>query len=335
MFLGAVVRVTLPCRVCGLSMPVNHLPVDGRLRCLHCKREQAADADLVEELVHRAHDVIDLGGDARQAVEDARLVVERGEARCETCAGVLEVTVRAPGDAAARCGGCGDIAEYRAALPPGCAGLVAVIAPEHRTDRAAVKKAAGGAAVAITCPSCGGALPAVLDRRAVSCEFCKTACRIPEETWAAFEGPPREEPWYLFFDGPSRRRRTLLEEEERDSNRRRKDAAKAAQRAATPRAARGRGMSPKLLGEIAGLSTPILGFVSAALVYVTLKGRYLDDPGFAAGGTYMGLLALGLVLHGKGKIADMPPARSRVVLLVSVTGVLAAAALWLGLRGLS
>jgi hypothetical protein len=335
----AVVRASAPCRICGLAMPLNHLPIDGAVRCLHCARSQAPEENLFPELVHSAHAVVDLAGEEQSPyaaigrtaatavetfVDEATAVLGPGGPRCELCSGALKVEVPSPGVVTSTCKGCGDRAEYRAKPEREYGpGFVAVLASEHRTDRASVKNAVGGAAIAITCPNCGAPLEPKLERQAVSCTFCNTPCRIPEDTWAVLKGAPRQQPWYLLFQGPSTRREELQEERERrarreeaEENRRAKHRRKAAQRAGT-RGPDGekRGLSQVALATIAGVAIAVAGGAAGAAVFVALKDRVMQDPGFPAVGVAVLVIVIGAAFTGTGPTAGMPRERSRAIIV--------------------
>ena len=317
-------------------MPLNHLPIDGAVRCLHCARSQAPEENLFAELVHSAHAVVDLAGEeqspyaaigrteatAEETFDEARAVIGPGGPRCELCSGPLKVEIPSPGVATSTCKSCGDRAEYHVKPEREYGrGFVAVLASEHRTDRASVKNV-GGAAIAITCPNCGAPLEPKLDRQAVSCSFCNTPCRIPEETWAVLKGTPRRQPWYLLFQGTSTLREELQEERERRrekaaENRRAKDRRKAAQRAGTPRGPDGekRGVSQVALATIAGVAIAIAGGAAGTAVFVALKDRVMEDPGFPAVGVAVLVIVIGAAFTGKGGTAGMPRERSRAIIV--------------------
>lgn len=243
------VNAEFQCRACGHLSPLNHLDLDGSVRCLRCGLDQAfAETSWQKALAH-AHAVADLAGapEGRKADEcfsieqenpfragpsalyqesgfvlergmqipsTMRLYAELGEPRCEPCGGVLQLDARAA-DLHLRCTHCNDARVYR--LPPEALrlspGLVAVIQDEHRSDQLVTRveeSTSDPGVVALRCPSCGGGLQVRPGTRVVTCTYCRTSSRIPQKTLLRTGDPNvQKEAWWLAFQGPSPLRRKL------------------------------------------------------------------------------------------------------------------------------
>lgn len=350
----AVVKAQMPCRVCGLTMPVNHLPSDGTLRCLSCGRAQAADEHTIDSLVRTAHAVADLAGEVgpyehvgganpttEETVGDGRLVVGPGRPQCGLCDGPLEVTAQQDKRAAigTQCLGCGDEATYAVHPEQRWHAFVGAIAPEHRRDQAPVKRSTEGAVLAVCCPKCGGPLDPKLDRHIVVCTYCETKSVIVEETWTLLQGPARQESWWLLFEGPSRERKDIERQLERRRRaedaalgKRRKTEAKRRQRQAPPPVVRKLPWFERNYSMIAGFSTIGAGFVTMGAISLGVHwATAVEEPtavGFVCG---FAVMLVGIVFQGKGKIGDMPRARATRVFQVSIISVIVAFAVLLAL----
>src|SRR5262249_35427536 len=156
------------------------------------------------------------------------------------------------------------------------AGYVGVLSSEHRVGRLNAKQNGEGAALLLTCPNCGAPLEPDSGSHVARCKFCQARSFITEEARAMAKGPAKSEPFYLFFSGASSLRREIEEELERAERRRQSDEryqkALAEQRADRPSQKDGSlSWFGRHVGTIAGLSTPFVSLVSAALVFVVLK----------------------------------------------------------------
>lgn len=136
------------------------------------------------------------------------------EPKCVTCN--VSLVFRSEGtELVSRCSRCSETRKYR--LPPGARerfpGLVGVMTDEHRSDQLVTRvddDRERPGAVALSCPSCGGALQVAPGERIVACGYCGASSRIPEKVYLRAGDPNlRPEPWWLAFDGPSRTRRRL------------------------------------------------------------------------------------------------------------------------------
>lgn len=155
------------------------------------------------------------------------VTVSPGHPLCARCNTPIELTVEAPEhggrtsstdeySATSRCPGCHERAIF--GLPDAaralCPSLSAVVATEHRIDRVLVASdpMESSRPLAIRCPSCAAPVVAEGDSRFVTCGACKTSARIPERTWLRMlPSPPKPEPMWLLFRGPSAMRQKLLE----------------------------------------------------------------------------------------------------------------------------
>jgi hypothetical protein len=85
----------------------------------------------------------------------------------------------------------------------------AVLAPEHRVDRAraGVQNETGGAAQ-LRCPACSAPLAAAdLEAR---CGYCNTTSVVSSRLWHRLGiAAPRVVAWWVLFAGPSGRRQSL------------------------------------------------------------------------------------------------------------------------------
>ena len=157
---------------------------------------------------HTQQTTIFSGGGMRQLT--LRTAASPGHPLCRKCHAPLDAQPDGRGGLESACPRCGDRARY--ALPPGTQAiypaLVAVIGEEHRLDRPAVKVGAGGGgAVAITCPSCGAALPLTSAADLVTCAFCKAVARVPMRAWCRVSGEKaRFEPFWVLVAGQSPKR---------------------------------------------------------------------------------------------------------------------------------
>jgi hypothetical protein len=243
------VRCTFLCHACNFDAPLDHLDVDGAVECIACGVRQRFEvegwrgaleaADAVGDLAgpdpegRTPHPTVWIGNDNPYAdigatrtfhahtessgglgtlLQTLHLSAAPGEPACRRCRVPLEVTLRAPGDVATRCPGCGDAATY--ATPPDARGvtssLLGVIADEHRTDRPRARESAAGAVQSLSCPGCGGPLTLEGRDRAVVCPFCKAPCLVPARAVArATSGAPAPRLWWMLFRGPSPLRQSL------------------------------------------------------------------------------------------------------------------------------
>ncbi len=324
----AVVRVEMQCRVCGLQMPVNHLPTDGKIRCLHCDRAQAPDDDAFSELVDKAHGVVDMAGEEgpyeRVGVHDASVIEDIGSGnvlvgpglpRCFLCAGALKVSLgEEEGVVSTTCHGCNDHAEYTVQIEPDWQGVVGAIAPEHRTDRLPARRSVEGSVVALSCPKCGGPLDPEPQQQLVECSYCDTKSLIVEETWALIKGAPPKQAWYLLLRGPSHLRRELDSERQRrmrraeaERNKQRKAENRAAQRSLPRTPAKKPSWYEKNRSLVAGYSTIVSAFACCGLIAGGTHLLGFEEETYPAGFVaYFVVAGIGIGLQGKGKIAAMP-----------------------------
>ncbi|MBN2803480.1 MAG: hypothetical protein JXR91_10320 [Deltaproteobacteria bacterium] len=128
---------------------------------------------------------------------------------CEQCKKPLTIKIEKSSLKTA-CSECSLAATYeipsnRKAYSP----LEGIISFENRTDALEVKQESskGGAALAITCPQCGGALENIKAGTITKCPYCYTSCHIPSRIFQKTTGKVNKEaPWWLVFRGPSKAR---------------------------------------------------------------------------------------------------------------------------------
>lgn len=132
-----------------------------------------------------------------------------GHPLCETCTTPLVAHVEGQ-HLRIGCEACNTVMRY--ALPTPIAPIenwpAGIYADDCCVDRpdASMVESAGGA-VAIKCPTCNAALEARVEQHFVTCNYCRTACRIPSRTlWALHTDKVEAKPFWLLFEGPSRMR---------------------------------------------------------------------------------------------------------------------------------
>ncbi|CAN5223485.1 hypothetical protein BH09MYX1_BH09MYX1_36560 [soil metagenome] len=218
------------CRMCGFVVPLNHLDMDGAVTCGRCGLEQAFAVNVWADALAYAHAVADLFGETVAGLEGVealgtrrssltfdvggpnafRATVSPGHPLCETCKQPVVVRATGDGTACVTCSACATEATYVVPNPARNMTknkLRAALAIEHRSDRSAVKVEASAGAIAVQCPSCNAALPATEDSKFLTCGFCNTVSRIPDNLWFRLSGKePKPEPVWLLFQGPSRMR---------------------------------------------------------------------------------------------------------------------------------
>lgn len=355
--LCAVVRAELPCRICGLQMPINHLPQRGQVRCLSCDRPQAADDSAFQELIEKAHGVVDLAGEdgpyervgmqdaaAYESVSQGRATIGPGMPRCLLCRGALRLSLGGGrGVVTSVCTQCDDTATHQVELSQRWKGLVAAIAPEHRTDRPSAKKSFDGAVLALGCPKCGGPLDPNPQQPVVKCGYCETTCLIVEETWALLKGAPPKQAWYLLFQGTSKLRRDIDEERERrqrreeaERNKQRKSRARDQQRYVSPSPIKRESWYRRNRSLVAGFSTIVSGFACCGLVAGGLHLMGYEEESVPVGfGIYFLVVVIGIALQGKGKIANMTTATATRVFRASAICFLVSIGMFLVMLTLS
>lgn len=251
------IECTFRCRMCGFVVPLNHLDMDGGVSCARCGLEQAFEVRGWVDALRHAHAVGELFGERAEGIDDAmeevgvrrtslaldvgggnafRTTSSPGHPLCESCHAPVDVAPEGDGRVAVSCKACGASAAYvvpAAARKMTKGALEAVIATEHRADRAPVKVDQTPGAVAVRCPSCNASLPASEASKFLTCGYCNTVSRIPDHTWFQMSGKdPVSESMWLLFRGESRLHQDAVREGERESRAAREKAERAAARAA-------------------------------------------------------------------------------------------------------
>ena len=231
------------CRACGMRSPIHRFDGEPTIECERCGQVQAFEPSEWIAAAERALEVADLrgpacdlpdspfasvgvsqaniaivssGSDALSFATTSRLnlVVTPGHPVCERCCQPLILCSDDAHRVTASCSGCGERAVYD--LPAAAARLVpalaGVLASDHRSDRPLVREtvAAGDVALALLCPSCGGALSAGALGATVTCSYCQAVARIPLRTLGRLR-PGDGKPGVLWFwlRGPSGLRKRL------------------------------------------------------------------------------------------------------------------------------
>jgi hypothetical protein len=269
------IECSFQCRACGFDVPLNHLDMDGGVLCARCGLEQAFQVSSWQGALRSAHAVAELfdsslpGLDADIATIGTRLTSQKhvdggvnrfvvtaspGYPLCARCHAPPTITTTEAGAATVACAACDTRETYRlpvAARKMTHGALKAIVAVEHRSDRAAVTVDQTPGAIAVRCPSCSAPLPASDASKFLTCGFCKVTSRIPDHAWFRMSGKdPVSESMWLLFHGPSGMRKELegrareaadkerqrafrvQREEERDEERRRQRQDEEARKAA-------------------------------------------------------------------------------------------------------
>lgn len=231
------------CTSCAFLSPINHLDIGDTLTCAHCGLEQPFEHRAWERILARSHEVVDLAGVAPwvaaappstplvrdnpykhvgTAVPDRRwtengVVGERegvdvrvapGVPLCDECHGPLDVAPGGGEETLATCTSCGVHATYRLPSPLPYP-LRALLADEHRTDRAAARLEADAekGVANLACPTCGARLSADGTASTVSCDYCHALAYVSDRHWYRIGvRAPRTLGWWVQFEGPSPRR---------------------------------------------------------------------------------------------------------------------------------
>jgi hypothetical protein len=140
-----------------------------------------------------------------------RVKVATGHPVCPSGHGAVVVELGETGSAKVTCPTCNDPATY--VIPASARELastcVGVVDDEHRKDRSVVKmqaSAAGGGAVALTCPRCNASLPATQTSNVVTCQFCNTVSYLPKRAFLKLNPQQKSRAFWIMFRGPSLKR---------------------------------------------------------------------------------------------------------------------------------
>lgn len=301
------VRASFECRACGHRSPIDHLDVDGSVRCLSCGIEQRFENKQWWGVLEQAHALADLtgphaegllpGGEisiaalnphAAVGVRDGSVELERGEQAlrltaapgapvCEQCRGLWRIASRGEGKLVLRCDACA--VERRYALPKNLSqrvrALRAVVAPAHEEGRRDAVLHEENGVIALRCPTCGAALNAD-GSGIVTCQYCQTSSRVDARARGGSSRDAAPAPFWLLFEGASAQRGKLENRAEAERNKLRKENQRAAQQRAEARAmdrprqpGRGKAKANSTLAIIAGVALS-LGF-GALMVYLEQK----------------------------------------------------------------
>lgn len=237
------VECAFTCRMCGFVVPLNQIDTDGAVSCVRCGLEQAFEVRAWGDALRHAH-CVGAGQESSRTLEVGganrlRITARPGRPECASCGGALEIAFGEKGRVDLTCKSCGKTDGY--VIPAQARNmskgkLIGVIATQHLADREAVKVERSAGAVAVQCPSCNASLPPPDDSKLVTCKYCNTVSRIPDNVAFLLNGrEPVAEAMWLLFKGP-----TAIEEEaakeaqsraerarKQEEGRRRKEAAKA------------------------------------------------------------------------------------------------------------
>ncbi|HTR51262.1 MAG TPA: hypothetical protein VMJ10_11185 [Kofleriaceae bacterium] len=218
MLVSFALRVSMTCRACHISMPINGIA--SSTRCYHCGETRSLDARLWTAVLNRYFLAEAYGlqqGVVRKADKDVHIATPAGVERDRIA---VAYTRGAP-----RCRGCEarfDVSGLAAQLDHGqlpcpkcgqCLGLRAADALSRAVDRNAVMVVGESALssdeqalqarrtpVLFQCMGCGGPLNVDGATRAVTCEHCGASNYLPDGLWQQLAPVPKEQWFFLICD---------------------------------------------------------------------------------------------------------------------------------------
>jgi predicted RNA-binding Zn-ribbon protein involved in translation (DUF1610 family) len=150
--------------------------------------------------------------ESRERIGSAQLQIQvaPGHPVCGKCKVPLNAAVLAQGSIQTSCPKCGDQGRYDIPAQPAIhSALLGVVSNENRSGHTRMGDPQGGA-VALKCPSCGGALQLAGESRLQTCRFCQAACVVPHGTFSrARNETPEPEVWWMLLQGLSAERLNL------------------------------------------------------------------------------------------------------------------------------
>jgi hypothetical protein len=227
----AGLAVRFECRACGQLAPLNHLDVDGQIKCMHCGVEQRFDVTRWQSVIEQAQTAADptgtiakvqrvaaalgMGGSFEGLDKNAAFVTARvdalevrvgpGHPLCEKCCFPLSIAGSTPSELTVVCPRCSSQHTY--AIPPEAQGrfpaLRGVVCAEQEVGRRDVQTEMGaGGSVVIRCGNCSAPLSLPEGKSVSNCTFCGVACRItPEAMWRTGTKSLRADWWWLLLAG--------------------------------------------------------------------------------------------------------------------------------------
>jgi hypothetical protein len=227
----AALAVRFECRACRQLAPLNHLDVDGQIKCMHCGVEQRFDVTRWQSVIGQAHTAADptgtiakvqqvaaalgMGGSFEGLGKNAAFVTARvdalevrvgpGHPLCEKCNYPLHIANLTPVALTVACPRCASQHTYE--IPREAQGqfpaLRGVVCAEHEVGRRDVQTEMGaGGSVVIRCGNCSAPLAIPEGKSVSNCTFCGVACRItPEAMWRTGTKSLRADWWWLLLAG--------------------------------------------------------------------------------------------------------------------------------------
>jgi hypothetical protein len=210
-------RLSMDCRACRISMPVNGIVES--VRCYHCGETSALGRFFFKDHLDRCF--VEAEEMAPGAMKDesrthlgaaVRLSYGRGAPHCPTCpTAPIEpaLVIESVAKGGCFCGKCGKSVRVRpadallSAVHPGARFAVS----EHALDETAQALSAKTKPVMFQCMSCGGALHVDGNARVVACSYCKSDNYLPDGLWQMLHPVPKPEVFFLLceIDGPEDR----------------------------------------------------------------------------------------------------------------------------------
>lgn len=221
------ISVRFECRACRQLAPLNHLDVDGLVKCMHCGVEQRFEVGRWQGVIRHAQRVAEqttpltlhstptaLEGIGKHTafatarVDDLEVRAAPGHPLCEKCSAPLSIAEPTVERLVVACRRCSSQRIY--ALPRGSSQqfpeLRGVVCAEHEVGRRDVQTEVGaGGSIIIRCGNCSAPLPITEDTAVVDCPYCGVACRIaPDMLWRMGNRSLRANWWWLLLQGPSK-----------------------------------------------------------------------------------------------------------------------------------
>jgi hypothetical protein len=285
----AALAVRFECRACRQLAPLNHLDLDGQIRCMHCGVEQRFDVTRWQQVIEQVHTVADLAGPIAEArglaaalgsgspydcvgrttafdttnLGGLELRSGPGHPLCEQCLTPLRIADVTPTALTVICPECSTQRSY--ATPPQASdripALRGVVCTQHEVGRREVQLEAGaGGSVAIRCGNCSAPLPIPEGKSIAQCKFCGVDCRItPEAMWRMGIQSLRADWWWLLLQGSSRTRSRLEETARQIRKQEQDDELSRELQAAVGQNEQPQGVSRKALSIIAVLVVLLIG----------------------------------------------------------------------------
>jgi len=209
----ATVAVRFECRACGQLSPLNHMVVDGQVKCMHCGVERRFDASRWREVLNHARESAnsppaELSSTsavlASAKLEGLEVRAAPGHPLCDDCSAPLRIEAIGVAALTVHCPSCATKRTY--SVPPQasalCESLRGVVCADHELGRRDVQLVTGeGGAETVRCANCSAPLEVPDGPSLLRCQFCGVACRLtPEVLWRLGNKNLRARFWWLLFE---------------------------------------------------------------------------------------------------------------------------------------